>query len=96
MAEEKEEQTLGLLRMTGLSPLSILLGKSTSRLCGALLLLAAQFPFTIFAVTLGGRVARADCGGLLHARGLHVSALQCGACSGRCSPAGRRARRCFA
>jgi hypothetical protein len=54
VAEEKEEQTLGLLRMTGLSPLSILLGKSTSRLCGALLLLAGQFPFTIFAVTLGG------------------------------------------
>ena len=54
IAEEKEEQTLGLLRMTDLSPLSILLGKSTSRLCGALLLLAAAFPFTIFAVTLGG------------------------------------------
>lgn len=54
VAEEKEEQTLGLLRMTGLSPLSILLGKSTSRLCGALLLLIAQFPFTIFAITLGG------------------------------------------
>jgi len=54
IAEEKEEQTLGLLRMTGLSPLSILLGKSTSRLCGALLMLAAQFPFTIIAVTLGG------------------------------------------
>lgn len=54
IAEEKEEQTLGLLRMTGLGPLSILLGKSTSRLCGALLLLAAQFPFTVIAVTLGG------------------------------------------
>lgn len=54
IAEEKEEQTLGLLRMTGLSPLAILLGKSTSRLCGALLLLVGQFPFTIFAITLGG------------------------------------------
>jgi len=54
ITEEKEEQTLGLLRMTDLNPLSILLGKSTSRLGGALLLLAAQFPFTIFAVTLGG------------------------------------------
>jgi len=54
IAEEKEEQTLGLLRMTGLSPLAILLGKSTSRLCGALLLFVGQFPFTIFAVTLGG------------------------------------------
>jgi hypothetical protein len=54
VTEEKEEQTLGLLRMTNLSPLSILLGKSTSRLCGALLILAAGFPFTVFAVTLGG------------------------------------------
>jgi len=54
VTEEKEEQTLGLLRMTDLNPLSILLGKSTSRLGGALLLLAAQFPFTVFAVTLGG------------------------------------------
>jgi ABC-type transport system involved in cytochrome c biogenesis permease component len=54
IAEEKEEQTLGLLRMTGLNPLSVLLGKSTSRLCGVLLLLVAQFPFTVMAVTFGG------------------------------------------
>lgn len=54
VTEEKEEQTLGLLRMTNLSPLSILFGKSTSRLCGALLIMAAGFPFTVFAVTLGG------------------------------------------
>ena len=32
ISEEKEEMTLGLLRMTNLNPLSILLGKSTSRL----------------------------------------------------------------
>ena len=54
ITEEKEEMTLGLLRMTNLNPLSILLGKSTSRLCGALLLLAAQFPFTLLAIALGG------------------------------------------
>ena len=54
ITEEKEDETLGLLRMTNLDPLSILLGKSTSRLCGALLLLAAQLPFTFMAVTLGG------------------------------------------
>lgn len=54
ITEEKEEMTLGLLRMTNLNPLSILLGKSTSRLCGALLLLAAQFPFTFLAVAFGG------------------------------------------
>ena len=54
ITEEKEEETLGLLRMTNLSPLSILLGKSTSRLGSALLLLLAQVPFTLMAVTLGG------------------------------------------
>jgi ABC-type transport system involved in multi-copper enzyme maturation permease subunit len=54
IAEEKEEMTLGLLRMTDLNPLSILLGKSTSRICGVLLLLAAQFPFTLLAVAFGG------------------------------------------
>ena len=54
ITEEKEEMTLGLLRMTNLNPLSILLGKSTSRVLGALLLLVAQFPFTLLAVSLGG------------------------------------------
>jgi hypothetical protein len=54
VAEEKEEMTLGLLRMTNLNALSILLGKSTSRLVGALLLLIAQFPFTLLAISLGG------------------------------------------
>jgi hypothetical protein len=54
IAEEREEHTLGLLRMTNLDPLSILLGKSTSRLCGALMVLLAALPFTIVAVTLGG------------------------------------------
>ncbi|MEP6667643.1 MAG: hypothetical protein ABJF10_00735 [Chthoniobacter sp.] len=54
ISEEKEEMTLGLLRMTNLDPLSILLGKSTSRLCTAVLLFAAQLPFTLLAVTLGG------------------------------------------
>lgn len=54
ISEEKEEMTLGLLRMTNLNPLSILLGKSTSRLCTATLLFAAQIPFTLLAITLGG------------------------------------------
>jgi hypothetical protein len=58
ITEEKEEGTLGLLRMTDLSPLAILLGKSTSRLSAALLLLASTFPFTLLAVTLGGISAR--------------------------------------
>jgi len=54
ITEEKEEQTLGLLRLTSLGGLSILFGKSTSRLFGALLLLLVQLPFTLLAITLGG------------------------------------------
>ena len=65
VAEEKEEMTLGLLRMTGLSPLALLLGKSASRLTGAMLLLGVQVPFTLLAVTLGGignqQIAAAYC-----------------------------------
>ena len=54
IAEEKEDGTLTLLRMTNLNPLSILLGKGATRLISALMLLAAQIPFTMLAVTLGG------------------------------------------
>ena len=54
ITEEKEDESLPLLRMTGLSPLAILFGKSTTQLLGALFLLAVQIPFTVLAVTLGG------------------------------------------
>ena len=54
ITEEKEEMMLGLLRMTDLNGVTILLGKSTSRLIGALLLLLVQVPFILLAVTLGG------------------------------------------
>ncbi len=54
ITEEKEETMLGLLRMTDLNGVAILLGKSTSRLVGALLLLLVQVPFILLAVTLGG------------------------------------------
>jgi len=54
ITEEKEEETIGLLMMAGLSPLGILFGKSTARMCQALLLVAVQFPFTLLAITLGG------------------------------------------
>ena len=54
ITEEKEEDTIGLLQMAGLNPLGILLGKSTSRLIQATMLLVVQFPFSLLAVTLGG------------------------------------------
>jgi ABC-type transport system involved in multi-copper enzyme maturation permease subunit len=54
ISEEKEEDTLGLMTMAGISALGILLGKSTSRLFQVSLLLAIQYPFTLLAVTMGG------------------------------------------
>lgn len=54
IAEEREQGTLGLLKLTGVSRLAILWGKSTSWLlitCGFLLL---QLPFVSLAVTMGG------------------------------------------
>jgi len=54
ISEEKEEGTLGLLKLTGLSPLVLLLGKSSSRLVFALVLLTVQLPFMQLSVTLGG------------------------------------------
>lgn len=54
ITEEKEDDTLGLLRMTNLSPLAILFGKGTSRFVSGALLLLAQLPFSMLCVTLGG------------------------------------------
>lgn len=54
IAEEREEGTLGLLLLADISPLSILLGKSTNRVLSAWLVFAAQFPFALLALTLGG------------------------------------------
>lgn len=54
ITEEKEEGTLGLLRMTKLSPVAIILGKSGARAFDVMLLLATQLPFTLLSITLGG------------------------------------------
>lgn len=54
ITEEKEEQTLGLLRLAGINPLALLLGKWLPRVVGGLLLVAVQFPFTLLSITLGG------------------------------------------
>jgi len=54
ITEEKEGDTLGLLKMTGLNTVALLLGKSTSRLLNVLMLVLVQAPFTLLAITLGG------------------------------------------
>ena len=54
ISEERELDTLGLMLMAGISPIGILMGKSTARLFQIFLLLALQYPFTLLAITLGG------------------------------------------
>lgn len=54
ITEEREEDTLGLLLMAGVSSLGLLLGKSGGRLVQAMLLIAVQYPFTLLAITFGG------------------------------------------
>ncbi len=54
ISEETEQQTLGLLRMANVSPLSLLLGKWLPRMLTAVVLVSIQFPFTWLTVTLGG------------------------------------------
>lgn len=54
IVEEKEEETLPLLRMTGASAFSILLGKSLPRLAVALLFLLTITPFLMLSLTFGG------------------------------------------
>ena len=54
ITEEKEEGTLGLLLLANISPLAILLGKSTNRVLSTILIFVAQFPFALLAITLGG------------------------------------------
>lgn len=54
ITEEKEEKTLGLLRMTRIGARSLLLGKTLPRLIQFLLLLAIQLPIIFLARTLGG------------------------------------------
>ncbi|MCM8540154.1 MAG: ABC transporter permease [Lentisphaeraceae bacterium] len=54
ITEEKEEDCLGLLIMTGISPLNLLASKMLARYSRGFFLLLSQVPFIIMAVTLGG------------------------------------------
>ena len=56
ITEEKEEQTLPLLRMTGIRNMTLLIGKSIPRLAVVVLLILIAAPFLMLAVTLGGVV----------------------------------------
>ncbi|MBI1346867.1 hypothetical protein GC163_11330 [bacterium] len=54
ITEEKEEGTLGLMQMAGISGLGIILGKFGSRLIQAGLIILLQLPFALLGITLGG------------------------------------------
>lgn len=54
ITEEKEEGTLGLMRMTGLSSLGVLVGKTGGRFVQAVLLVLLQLPLALLGITLGG------------------------------------------
>ena len=54
ITEEKEEDSLGLLQMAGISRWGLLLGKMSGPLMQALLLVAVQYPITLLSVTFGG------------------------------------------
>ena len=58
ITEEKEQRSLGLLRMTGINGVAILAGKLVPRLLIVLLLICTQFPLALLGVTLGGVLPR--------------------------------------
>ncbi len=56
ITEEKEEETLPLLRMTGVRNFTLLIGKSIPRLAIVLLLILVAAPFLLLSISLGGVV----------------------------------------
>ncbi|WP_417386904.1 hypothetical protein [Gimesia sp.] len=54
ITEEKEEETLPLLKLAGINTLALLTGKSSVRAFRIILLLMGQLPFLLLSVSLGG------------------------------------------
>ena len=92
VTEEKDTGTLALLRLAGVTPLAIVLSKSTSRLISALMLLLIQLPFTFLAITLGGvRWQQIIAAYLALAAWMCMVANVALFCSVRCNTSGRAA-----
>ncbi|MEZ6127439.1 MAG: hypothetical protein R3C59_01990 [Planctomycetaceae bacterium] len=92
VTEEKDSGTLALLRLAGVSPLAIVLSKSTSRLISSLMLLLIQLPFTFLAITLGGVTWQQIIAAYLAlAAWLCLVANMALFCSVRCTSSGRAA-----
>ena len=54
ITEEKEQGTLGLLKLAGFSNAGLMFGKSTARIITALVIFLMQLPFAFLAIVLGG------------------------------------------
>ena len=54
ITEEKEQGTLGLLKLAGFSNVGLMFGKSSSRIVTALIIFIIQLPFAFLAIVLGG------------------------------------------
>ncbi len=54
ITEEKEQGTLGLLKLAGFSNAGLIFGKSTARIVIALLIFLIQLPLAFLAIVLGG------------------------------------------
>jgi ABC-type transport system involved in multi-copper enzyme maturation permease subunit len=54
ITEEKEQGTLGLLKLAGFSNAGLMIGKSTTRILSALIIFAMQLPLAFLAIVLGG------------------------------------------
>ena len=54
IGSEREAGSLSLLRMTGTSPLTLVVGHSLGGIVIGCLLIAVQLPFTVLTITLGG------------------------------------------
>jgi ABC-type transport system involved in multi-copper enzyme maturation permease subunit len=54
ITEEKEQGTLGLLKLAGFSNAGLMFGKSSARIVIAMLIFLIQLPFAFLAIVLGG------------------------------------------
>lgn len=91
IVEEKEEQTLPLLRMTGVGTVTLLLGKSLPRLMVVFLLILVAAPLLLFAQMFGGVLTGQIVGGLASFMAFAFCLNQAGLLAGTLGHTGQRA-----
>ena len=91
ITEEKEEETLPLLRMTGVRNFTLLIGKSVPRLAIVILLILVSAPFLLLSIALGGVVPEQIIALVLGMMCYAFCLSQIGLFSSTISPSSRRA-----